>query len=103
MYLAGYAIECSMKALILRRTPRQRQRHVFEAISQGVKGHNFDHLLERLVRLGCQMPGDVREQLRYASEWSPDLRYGAGKVVKDDADNFLNSVRRVRDWTERSW
>jgi HEPN domain-containing protein len=103
MYLCGYVIECSLKALILRRTPRRQQRVMFERISRGVEGHDFDRLENVLRTLGCHMPDDVVKHFGYVSDWSTDWRYDVGAVSKEDASAFVTSAEYVRAWVERSW
>jgi hypothetical protein len=44
MYITGYAIECSLKALILARTPAAVFPVQFEALTKGAKMHNFENL-----------------------------------------------------------
>jgi len=45
MYLAGYTVECALKALILRWTPRQGFAVMLERLTRaGVKGHDFEYM-----------------------------------------------------------
>src|SRR5260370_32384367 len=45
IYIAGYVVECALKALILKRTPQNRYRTVWKQITEvGSKGHDFEYL-----------------------------------------------------------
>src|SRR5262245_63677310 len=50
IYLAGYAVECSLKALIFRRTPSRAFEIVYEEVTSGRKAHDFEFLKGLLRR-----------------------------------------------------
>jgi len=103
VYLAGYVVECGLKGLLLQRTPEKKRQKVFETISRGVQGHNLDRLVGRLRTIGCSMPPDTSRFMDLVSDWSPDWRYLVSGVSEGQARRFLDSVRGVRAWIERSW
>ncbi len=47
MYLAGYAVECMLKAVLLNAHPKRKQQKVFMEF-RGQKAHNFDWLRHKL-------------------------------------------------------
>ncbi len=51
-YIGGYAIECSLKALILEKTPAAGQEETLKKVSSGQKMHRADVLLGKLRDLG---------------------------------------------------
>src|SRR5438045_427280 len=56
VYLGGYAVECALKALILRRTTRREHESMLEALAGvGGKGHDFEYLQSILRTKGVVM------------------------------------------------
>lgn len=113
MYLAGYSVECALKALILARTPASgRQSKVNELTEVGSKGHNSEYLKEQLDRASfprhpsrsrpSAMPREVKEDLRLMGEWTTDWRYETGLRREREARSFLAAVTRIYAWVERS-
>jgi HEPN domain-containing protein len=105
IYIGGYAIECTLKQLILSRTPRNQHRLMLEKLTKvGAKGHDFEYLRGILESppMNCFPPDDVAKLLGRVSTWSTELRYEVGAMKFEEADRFLKGVRRVRDWAERS-
>src|SRR5947209_5532087 len=101
IYLAGYAVECSLKALILRRTARNEFLAVYEQLTAvGSKGHNFEYLKAVLkTRLVARRETDrsaLAARTGYLQEvgsWSTDLRYQAGAGHPHDAERFFRAAR----------
>jgi hypothetical protein len=76
MYLAGYTIECALKALILERTPRRDKKSTLNAITSGSVMHSPEKLAEVLKELGPPIPSGLILRVR-KSRWSTNLRYDA--------------------------
>jgi HEPN domain-containing protein len=75
VYLAGYAAECALKSLILKRTPKSERGAVLDELTSGARAHNFDVLIRSLRMKGCPPPRDIREHLvSLSEEWRTDLR-----------------------------
>ena len=102
MYLAGYGVECSSKALILRQTTGARRPSVLEEICHGTKGHDLEWLKQLLLRKGMIPPSDVVRGFRRVVGWSTDLRYEVGRVKADEAASFLDAAKLIYSWAERS-
>ena len=101
VYLAGYTVECFLKALILAgAAPRLRQKLLKDF--HGGRAHNLEWL-GALYRqhVHSAIPRQVAEHLTRAASWSTDLRYAAGALKKRDADEFMESVQAVSAWAER--
>jgi HEPN domain-containing protein len=103
VYLAGYAAECSLKALILKRTPKSKWAAVCEEISSGTKAHNPDFLASILSQKQGAIPGETAESLDVIKrEWVTNLRYVGSAIPYEEADSFISHVAMVYRWVERS-
>jgi HEPN domain-containing protein len=98
-YLAGYSVECSLKALLLARTPK-KSRDAIQPVFHGREGHNFERLKAMLERRGVSFSGDIVRRLRVVSTWSTDLRYEVGRISREDAARFLVETREILKWAE---
>lgn len=88
-YLAGYAVECILKALILNSVPSSHQSDVAREF-RGQRAHDFQWLRRRYAQ--TQAPGiteDIRRRLLYVSTWETALRYEPRKGKATDAQQFL--------------
>jgi HEPN domain-containing protein len=110
VYLAVYAVECSLKAMILRRTPRNKFADIYRELTEvGAKGHNFDYLL-RMLRKGPgsgrrrehKVFGDLTVHLLDVASWSTELRYQAGVMEPADAERFLRAAGAICELCARS-
>jgi HEPN domain-containing protein len=104
-YLAGYAVECSLKALILKRTPRRQFPATLMRLTRvGAKGHDFEYLKSILRRppVNCSIPVHVNELLMRVASWTTAWRYAVGLVERKDAERFLRSAEGIRGWAVRS-
>jgi len=104
-YIAGYAIECILKHLILRRMPRNRHDFMLGKLTgAGAKGHDFDYLMNilRAAPVNCNVPREINVTLRLVSSWSTELRYEVGRGKYDDAREFLGAAQNIAQWVERS-
>lgn len=61
MYLAGYAVECALKAMLVSRTPLKRQPQLIDSF-RGAVSHDYEHLKARLAKLKCNLPKEVVRQ-----------------------------------------
>jgi HEPN domain-containing protein len=103
VYLAGYAVECSLKALIFRRTSNRAFEKMYEEVTSGKKAHDFEFLKGLLKRpaINLVFPKEVMEPFRRVASWSTDLRYESGILEYDEANEFLDAVTVIRTWVER--
>lgn len=99
VYLAGYAVECSLKALILHMTPAADKSETLKKITVGKKMHSPEILGELLKTLGSAVPAELAKRLRL-SGWSTDLRYKAERRSAGESRGFLKVVRKTYDWVE---
>ena len=99
MYLAGYTIECSLKALILELSSPQDRKDTLRRITSGAKMHELEVLIALLRDLGCSMPLELAKRLR-KSTWSTTLRYRSGRPAIGHTRAFLKTAKAVYNWVE---
>lgn len=99
IYLAGYAIECGLKALIFSTASAAGMTELAQSF-RGSGWHQFDRLLDAYTgRGGPRPPYPVVKAFVYANdEWSVDLRYMAGERPAREAERFLGSTEIILDW-----
>jgi hypothetical protein len=92
VYLAGYTVECLMKALVLASVPTRRRRELLREF-RGTRAHNIEWLGALYRRhTGRVIPRDVRRHLARVASWSTDLRYVTGTLRQREAEEFMESV-----------
>ncbi|MHB1701535.1 MAG: HEPN domain-containing protein [Acidobacteriaceae bacterium] len=107
-YLAGYAVECALKACIAKDT----ERHDFPDKKRA--NDSFSHNLRDLARiagLDAKLPEDAEADPRFADrwkvvcEWSEQSRYHI--YAKQEADVMLDAVSNKThgaiQWIKRYW
>ena len=101
-YLAGYAVECALKACIARRT----QRHEFPERERVLRAwsHNLGQLLYE-AHVPVARDDAVEAQWAVVKDWSVDARYAVGKSAAE-VQGFLAAAigqRGVVAWLKRYW
>lgn len=100
-YLAGYTVECSLKALILEVTPVTDRADQLKNLYSGAKMHRPEVLLDILRTKGIRMPLIlVRRFRRFV--WSTDLRYETGRRDKGETRAFLKTAQETYEWVEKT-
>lgn len=100
VYLAGYCVECLLKALILSQAAKGEREEVL-ALFRGGKAHDYDWLRDVYYqRGGARFPPDVVEAFNTVSVWGTEMRYQPGTVPEDDAEAFLSAVGTIWDWAD---
>jgi HEPN domain-containing protein len=98
-YLGGYTVECSLKALILHRTPDAEKPDKLKRISSGKKMHRPEVLLGELRKLGVSFPLEITKRMR-RFDWTTDLRYETGRRDTGETIAFLKTAKAIYDWVE---
>lgn len=101
VYLAGYAVECMLKALILASIAEAGKRKKMISSFRGSRAHDFGWL--RSVYLengGPALPSDVAKLFARLTPWSTDLRYEAGTVKRRDAEAMLEAAAGILEWAD---
>lgn len=100
VYLAGYGIECILKALILSVVPSNRVAVVLDSF-RGHRAHDYEFLREQYYRnKGARFPRGVGRHFTMASYWSTNLRYRPGMIKLSDTEEFLAAVAAIIEWAE---
>ena len=106
IYLAGYAIECSLKALIcsLEGKNNFKETRIFKRGGQGNSPHSLIHLLQETSALQRAIMLDRTGQYKTAwniitSLWQKDeLRYWDKLGSEDDCRRFIDAVKLIHNF-----
>ena len=100
VYLAGYTVECFLKALILAGAAPGLRKELLNDFHGG-RAHNLEWLSDLYRRRVAQtIPRQVTQHLTRLASWSTKLRYATGALKKRDALEFMGSVQAVVAWAE---
>jgi HEPN domain-containing protein len=101
MYLAGYTVECLLKALVLASVaPNLRAQLLGEF--RGSRAHDIEWLGALYRRhTKAALSRDITRHLSRLASWTTDLRYATGLVKAREADEFMDSVVAVVAWADR--
>lgn len=102
IYLAGYAVECALKVMILQRTARSAHERMLGVLTKGSKGHDLEFLKgllkERLRKTEAKdrdVFGRLTDSLKTVASWSTDLRYQVGYVEREEAEHFFDAATQI--------
>jgi len=98
-YLGGYTVECSLKALILHRTPDPDKPDKLKRLTSGATMHRPDVLFGELRNLGTALPLEIAKRMR-RFDWTTDLRYETGRRDTGETIAFLKTAKAIYDWVE---
>ncbi len=112
VYLAGYAVECALKAYIISRVPGasgfsealQRRVQGGEVIDLGGRRAHNIRLLLRLTDLEGTLASDdaLRRSLGLCMKWRPDWRYDPRPFTsRVDARSLLEASAHLSEWITR--
>jgi hypothetical protein len=100
VYLAGFTVECFLKALILASVVTQR-RDALVGEFRGSRAHNIEWLGAMYRKeTGAVVPRTVTRHLARVASWSTDLRYVTVVLKRKDADEFFESVVAIATWAD---
>jgi hypothetical protein len=100
VYLAGYTVECLLKALVLASVAAGLRQQLFREF-RGSRAHDIEWLGALYRRhVGAAVPRDITRHLSRVASWSTDLRYATGLVKRREADEFLDAVIAVAAWAD---
>lgn len=116
-YLAGYAVECGLKAAVC----KTLQIDVFNLpteLHRGFKTHRLDHLIV-LAGLSKKLAEDIAadESLSFAANsfvktpdsvanwqsWSEEVRYNVTDCSSNACSNFIDNVEVFLTWLKNHW
>lgn len=100
VYLAGYSVECILKALILSVVPHAQEAEIL-ALFRGARAHDYDWLLRLYAeRGGPRLPPNLVPHFARVNTWSTDMRYSPGTMALRDAKAFLDSSVEILTWAD---
>lgn len=100
VYLAGYGIECILKALVLTAVS-VGDRHDMLKSFRGNKAHDYEWLRSLyLMNGGSRLPRDVAQHFTLVNDWSTDLRYTPYSVRTVEAEAFLAAAVAIIRWAD---
>lgn len=100
VYLAGYAVECMFKSLILSRLGA-KDRSVMMDGFRGVRGHNLESLKDRFERVaGIPIPGNIARNFYRVNNWTTDIRYQTRALRLKEALAFVEAVQQILNWAD---
>ncbi len=103
MYLAGYVVECSLKALVLSYIRVPERPEFLREHFRGQRAHDFEHLATLLLRNGVNIPKPLRLSVVRANDiWSTDLRYETGHGKVADSKFLRDAGEKILAWVQRS-
>lgn len=107
VYLAGYGVECLLKAYLISRHPGcAKLSEVRDATQKsglpirdicGAAGHDLRYLLS-LTDLEAFLDVARLRQISLCAKWSSVSRYDARSVKREDAEDRIKAARRIVDW-----
>jgi HEPN domain-containing protein len=98
-YIGGYAVECSLKALIIEMTPEVDRPEKLKRITAGASMHRPEVLLGELRSLGVALPLALARRMRRL-HWTTDLRYETGRRDTGETVAFLKTAKAIYDWVQ---
>lgn len=100
VYLAGYGIECILKALILSAVTLGVRSDTLKSF-RGNRAHEYDWLRGvYLMNGGSRLPREIIRQFFLVSGWTTDLRYRPGTIPLYEADEFMAAALAIIDWAQ---
>ena len=99
-YIGGYTVECSLKGLILHKTPDPEKPDKLKRITSGARMHQAEILLGELRGQGASLPLEISQRMRRHFVWTTDLRYETGRRDTGETIAFLRTVKAIYDWVE---
>lgn len=100
VYLAGYSVECMLKALMLSVVPRAQEAETL-ALFRGARAHEYDWLMRLYAeRGGPGLPPNLVPHFARVNTWSTDMRYSPGTIAFRDAKAFLDSSVEILTWAD---
>jgi HEPN domain-containing protein len=119
-YLAGYSIECALKACVCRTLDQddfykpdrsnKSVRYVQERVLREFKTHNYNDLLvltglSAKFELACQtdLALDIAWEIVRNLQWTEQARYQYNSKSIEDCYVFVESVETILIWISKYW
>jgi HEPN domain-containing protein len=100
VYLAGYSVECMLKALILSAVPQAQEAELL-GMFRGARADDYEWLLHLYAEKGgARMPPSGVPHFARVNAWSTDMRYAAGPIAAHEAKVFLDAAIEIITWAD---
>jgi hypothetical protein len=100
VYLAGYSVECMLKALILSAVSRGQEMETL-GMFRGARAHDYEWLLHLYTEKGgARIPPHVVPPFTRVNSWSTDMRYTPGTIVAREAHAFVDAAAAIITWAD---
>jgi len=98
--MAGYSVECILKALVLSSVPKNVRNNILQTF-RGHRAHDYEWL-RALYRQygGPDPPREIRRSFTLVNRWSTDLRYSTEITKERDAERFLGAAEAILNWAD---
>jgi hypothetical protein len=101
VYLAGYAVECILEALILAVIAQPGKRREMLKSFRGSRAHDFGWLKAIYIdNGGATFPAQVAKKFARTNLWSTELRYQPGTIRCREARNMLDAAEGILEWAD---
>jgi hypothetical protein len=101
VYLAGYSVECMLKAMAVASTPRNQRRRLWKEF-RGAKAHDFEWLKRQCsIYWKGGLPGSLARHFSRVNTWSTALRYDSTATKEAGARGFLTSAAEIMNWIDQ--
>lgn len=111
MYMAGYAVECLLKAKLMRKFDRRNLSELEDELQRrgmlAAQATVFTHHLEALLGMAQgldRLRGNrtLWQQFNRVNRWIPAWRYSPNLSSRDEAEDFFEAVEQVLHWVENN-
>jgi HEPN domain-containing protein len=99
VYLAGYAIECIFKALMISSEPASEHPATLKTF-RSAAAPDYDWLRERLAERHIRLPADAAKELTEVNWWTTSLRYEPRVIRRQEAEKLLAAAEKVVRWAD---
>jgi hypothetical protein len=100
VYLAGYGIECILKALVLSDLAPAARSETLNSF-RGARAHDYEWLrTQYLQNGGARFPREITRAFTLVNDWSTDMRYLPRTLRAEEADGFLSAAETIIHWVD---
>ena len=100
VYLAGYGVECIMKAMVLSALAPTARAEMLRSF-RGARAHDYEWLrTQYLQNGGARFPREITAAFTLVSDWSTDIRYLPRTLKADEAEGFLTAAENIIRWAD---
>ncbi len=98
-YIGGYSVECSLKALVLEKTPIVERINMHHILTHGAASHQAEKLLGKLRHRRTHLTDELARRMR-RFDWNTSLRYETGRKDTGETNGLLRTARVLYKWVE---